>query len=146
MRTSLALFLLIALASASFGAEPVDFRKQIYPILHDRCFKCHQGADAKSGVRLDQRSEVLPRTRALKGEREPLIIQVVTSTEVGKQMPPKGDRLSPEQVKLLRDWIEQGVKWDDELLPPDNQNRTHWAYKIVARPPIPKVKNERWVR
>src|SRR5262245_55981778 len=104
MRTSLALFFLIALAPARFGADPVDFRKQIYPILHNRCFKCHQGADAKSGVRLDQRSEVLPRTRATKGEREPLIIQLVASAEVDKQMPPKGDRLTPEQVKLLRDW------------------------------------------
>ncbi|MCI0702002.1 MAG: PSD1 and planctomycete cytochrome C domain-containing protein [Planctomycetia bacterium] len=146
MRHALALFLIIAIAPVAFGADPVDFRKQIYPILHDRCFKCHQGADAKSGVRLDQRLEVLPRTRALRGASEPLIIQLVTSNEVGKQMPPKGARLTPEQVKLLKDWIEQGVKWDDELLPPDDKNRTHWAYKLVVRPAIPKVKKEKWVR
>ena len=142
----LALSVLLALAPPVRSADPVDFRKQVYPILHDRCFRCHQGADAKSGVRLDLRAEVLPRTRPPKGERDPLIIQLVTSTEPGKMMPPKGVRLTPEQVQVLRDWIEQGAKWDDELLPPDEKKGAHWAFKPVTRPVVPKVTNVRWVR
>src|SRR5262249_14637156 len=37
----------------------VDFRRDVYPILRDRCFACHQGADADAGHRLDQYDEII---------------------------------------------------------------------------------------
>jgi len=37
----------------------VDFRRDVFPILKSRCFECHQGEYADSGVRLDVREEVL---------------------------------------------------------------------------------------
>jgi hypothetical protein len=146
MRIPAALAALLALAPPAPAAELVDFRKQVYPVLHDRCFRCHQGADAKSGVRLDLRAEVLPRTRVPKGQRDPLLVQLLTSNEPGKMMPPTGKRLTAEEVRVLRDWIEQGVKWDDALLPPDDKKSAHWAFKPVARPAVPKVANEKWGR
>ena len=40
----------VAFAPLSSAAEPVDFRKQIYPLLHDRCFRCHDDCHkAKDG-------------------------------------------------------------------------------------------------
>ena len=146
MRIAAGFISLVAIASAAPAADRIDFRKQVYPILHDRCFRCHQGADAKSGVRLDLRAELLPRTRAPKGEREALIIQLVTSSDEDKRMPPTGPRLSAAEVRVLRDWIEQGVAWDDALLPADTQKAAHWAFQRVARPPVPTVKNAKWVR
>ena len=146
MRLAAALLVLAVLAPPAPAADPVDFRKDVYPILHDRCFRCHQGADAKSGVRLDLRAEVLPRTRAPKGATDPLLVQLVTSADPARMMPPTGKRLTAEQVQLLRDWIEQGAKWDDELLPPDEKKGAHWAFRPVTRAPVPKVKRDRWVR
>jgi hypothetical protein len=145
MRAVLAFLAAFALAPSARGADPVDFRKQVYPILHDRCFRCHQGADAKSGVRLDTRAAVLPLTRPPKGETDPFVIKLVVSTEDGK-MPPTGKRLSAAEVRVLRDWIEQGVKWDDELLPPDDKKGTHWAFRPVVRPPVPKSADPARVR
>jgi mono/diheme cytochrome c family protein len=46
---------LLSLATSAGGAEPVDFRKQIQPILAEHCTLCH-GADAnerRGGLRLD---------------------------------------------------------------------------------------------
>ena len=40
----------------------IDFRQDIYPLLTAHCFKCHQGADAKAGYRLDLRAEILGET------------------------------------------------------------------------------------
>src|SRR5687768_5344423 len=37
---------------------PVDFRRDIYPILSARCLECHRGDDAFSGVRLDDRDQL----------------------------------------------------------------------------------------
>ena len=42
--------------------KAIDFRQDIYPLLTAHCFKCHQGADAKAGYRLDLRAEILGET------------------------------------------------------------------------------------
>lgn len=128
----------------------VDFKRDVYPILSDRCFGCHQGADAKSGVRLDLRAELLGETNG-----KPLVkpgqsgqsrlIQLVSGTVAGKTMPPKGERLAPGQVALLGAWIDQGVVWDDALLPPTTKS-DHWAFQAVKRPDVPQNKNSAWVR
>jgi hypothetical protein len=87
MRFAAVLFLVV-LASQAVAAEPVDFRKQVYPILHDRCFRCHQGADAKSGVRLDLRVEVLNYVKPGRSA-ESLLITLVTSDNPAQQ--PQGN-------------------------------------------------------
>src|SRR5690349_25085628 len=113
MRAAVTLLAVVGFAATGHAADPVDFRKQVYPLLHDRCFRCHQGADAKSGVRLDLRAEVLPRTRPAKGERDPLLVALVSSAEECRMMPPTGKRLTANEGQRLRDCIEQGAKWDD---------------------------------
>src|SRR5260221_502038 len=35
-------------------------------------------------------------------------------SEFGTQMPPTG-ALKPEQIKIIKDWIDQGAEWPDEL-------------------------------
>jgi hypothetical protein len=146
MRAVLAFIAVGILTPRTPAAEPVDFRKHIYPLLHDRCFRCHQGADAKSGVRLDLRNTLLAFTRIPKGETEPSLIRLLTSTDPERMMPPTGKRFTSAEVQLFRDWIEQGVKWDDELLPPDDRKHTHWAFQPVKRPTLPASANPTWVR
>src|SRR5262249_31613798 len=45
--------------------------------------------------------------------------------------------------KLLRDWIDQGLPWDDKILPPPGPP-DHWAFKPIRRPTIPTVADSRW--
>ena len=52
---------LLTLATAALAAEPVDYQRDVRPILSDRCFKCHGPDEAgrKGGLRLDVRDEAL---------------------------------------------------------------------------------------
>src|SRR5262249_26258480 len=96
----------------------VDFRRDIYPLLSARCFKCHQAADASSGHRLDLRAELLgegngrPMVEVGNSARSRLI-HLVAGALPGKVMPLKGERLTAREVGLLRAWIDQGLKWDE---------------------------------
>lgn len=101
------------------ASHPVDFTKEVWPILEARCLRCHGLERPKSQFRLTSRQD------ALKGgenghdivenhsEKSPLIYYVSRLVD-DYEMPPKGkgDPLTPEQVGVLRAWIDQGVKWE----------------------------------
>jgi hypothetical protein len=133
------------------AAKKVDFRRDIFPILKTRCFRCHQGKEASSDYRLDLRTELLGQTGG-----KPLVkvgdsaasrlIHLVAGQVPDKVMPRRGPRLSAEQVGLLRAWIDQGLKWDNRLLPADPSRSKHWAFQPVQRLAVPRVKNRTWVR
>jgi hypothetical protein len=137
------------LPPAASGA--VDFRRDIYPLLTARCFKCHRGADASSGYRLDLRAELLGesngRPLAVLGDsaKSPLI-HIIAGMVPGKRMPRKGEPLSAREIGLLRAWIDQGLKWDETLLPAAVETPMHWAFRPVERPAVPRVQNSAWVR
>jgi hypothetical protein len=136
MRTT-ALSLVLVLPAAA-AAAPVDFRTGVYPLLHDRCFRCHQGDDAKSGVRLDRRADVL-RFATPGKSADSRLVKLVSGGDPKLVMPAAGPRLTAEQVRLLRDWIDQGLTWDDALLPPAGAKSTHWAFQPVKRPAVPNT-------
>jgi hypothetical protein len=131
--------------------ETVDFRRDVYPLLTARCFRCHQGTAAASGYRLDLRAEVLGETNGkplvqLGNSGQSRLIHLVSGALADKVMPPKGERLTPDQVGVLRAWIDQGLKWDDQLLPPLASASSHWAFQPVTDPAVPRVTNAAWVR
>jgi hypothetical protein len=134
MRTAALALVLVLQPTAS--AAPVDFRKDVYPLLHDHCFRCHQGEDAKSGVRLDRRADVL-RVAVPGKAADSRLVKLVGGGDPKLVMPAAGPRLSAPQVQLLRDWIDQGLAWDDALLPADGLKSQHWAFQSVKRPAVP---------
>ncbi|PYV83317.1 MAG: hypothetical protein DMG05_26315, partial [Acidobacteria bacterium] len=128
----------------------IEFVKDIQPIFAKSCYACHGTAMQRAGLRLDVKSI------ALKGsENGPVIvpgdsaksrlIHLVAGLNPNKIMPQAGDRLTAEQVGLLRAWIDQGAHWPDGL-DPVNEKRNHWAFKSPVRPSEPKLKNNKWVR
>jgi hypothetical protein len=119
-------------------ADPVDFNRDIRPLLSDNCFHCHgpDRARRKAGLRLDRREEAVEAGVIVPGKRaeSPLFARV--SGHLGRMPPPKsGKSLTPAQVELLGRWIDQGAKYD-----------THWAYKAPQRPPLPAAKDATWPR
>ncbi|MGE3807411.1 MAG: DUF1549 domain-containing protein [Gemmataceae bacterium] len=132
----------------------VDFRADIYPILKNHCFRCHADGNPSSGHRLDLHAELTGESNGrpivIAGKSaDSKLIQLVSELKPGKVMPPaqEGKPLSPEQIGLLRAWIDQGVKWDDGLLPPLVAGGSkHWAYQPIKRPAVPEVKQRDWVR
>ena len=116
------------------AAEPIDFNRQIQPILSDACFRCH-GPDAatrEAKLRLDQREGIF-RTREDvavvtpgKPEASELFLRI-TSTHEDEVMPPRESnrQLKPVEIELLKRWIAAGAPWG-----------THWAFTPpVAKPP-----------
>ena len=108
----------VILAITASAAEPVDFGRDIDPLLRKRCHSCHGALTQMSGLRLDDKAS------ALKGgnsgpvlvpgkSAESRLIRLVAGLEGIKVMPPAGPRLSPDEIGLLRAWIDQGAKWPD---------------------------------
>lgn len=96
----------------------IDFPKQIRPILEAKCYSCHQGQKVRGKLRLDQSEGVMRggasgEPAVVRGQSdESLLIDRVTSTDENEVMPPKGDRLTSQEVQVLRRWIEEGASWN----------------------------------
>src|SRR5262249_42659898 len=128
------------------SAKPsVDFTRQVRPILSENCFACH-GPDEKkrkARLRLDTKEGALGKLRdggfaIVPGKPdESELIARITADEPSQRMPPakSGKHLKPEQIAVLRQWIEQGAPWSE-----------HWAFVAPKRSPLPKVANGAWPR
>jgi hypothetical protein len=131
-------------------SAPVDFGRDVLPILKARCFECHDGRQHKSNLRLDVRDQALRggksgRPAIVRGDSaNSELIRRVSGTADGKAMPPDGERLSAAQIKLLRDWIDGGATWPDALA--GTSAATHWAFRPPVRPALPSVGDRAWPR
>ncbi|MFM1769712.1 MAG: hypothetical protein RJA22_2241 [Verrucomicrobiota bacterium] len=118
------------------GAAPVDYIRDIRPILSDNCFSCH-GPDEqsrKAGLRLDERESALRPAKS--GDRalvpgdpkaSTLLARVMSADPDEVMPPPKTKKtLSPAQVELLRRWVAEGAEY-----------RGHWAFEKPRRPALP---------
>ncbi len=140
--------------SAAEGPQ-VDFAKDIQPILAENCYKCHGPDHPESGLRWDRKEEALKGgekgTPIVAGKpMESWLFRAVSGGdgEIAR-MPKKGERLSSDQVALIRSWIEQGAAWPDSDSAQDakaEKAKNHWAFKAPVRPSLPEVKGKEWVR
>ncbi len=118
--------------------QEVDFVRDVRPILQRACFRCHGPDKQKSEYRLDVRQTALtggesyaPNIVPGKSADSPLVKMVAGVGDI--TMPPEGDRLSAEEIGLLRAWIDQGAKWPDEVAGELKDKSDWWAFK-----PLPK--------
>ena len=145
------------------AAEParIDFARDVRPILERSCGKCHGAEKQKGGLRFDLREgAVRAGDSGNKGitpgkADESELIRRVESTDADERMPSNADPLSREQIKALRDWIDQGASWPDTkgtaaggrgemvVTPEDRQ---HWSYRPLHAVDLPAVSNEKWIR
>jgi ankyrin repeat protein len=116
------------LVGVFFAQTPsrVNFGNDVLPIFRQNCVGCHGPSQQMSGLRLDRKSSVLSFRRVVPGgvENSLLFKRLLGDSEYGPQMPPSGP-LRPEQITLIKNWIDQGADWPDELgneadLPPLN--------------------------
>ena len=111
------LSVVIGAANVVRDDQPMDFDREVRPILVQHCFKCHDADSAKGGLRLDFKPAMLKggdsgeATVVPGSSHKSHLIAVVTSTDPDSRMPPKGDRLTPAQVDLFRKWIDGGAHW-----------------------------------
>lgn len=147
--------LLCAVAGRTRAAEPVDYARQVRPILARHCYSCHGPDQQKSDLRLDTVASMLrggnsgPAIVAHQSGAS-LLVDAVTKAENTSSMPPEGEgtRLSAEEVAVVRAWIDQGARAPAADAPATAAARKneHWAYQPLARPTIPSVRHAAWVR
>jgi hypothetical protein len=133
------LCLLVVCGSLSAADRPVNFARDIKPILASKCFACH-GPDEKvrkGDLRLDTREGALESDVFTpgKGAASELVARV-TSTDPKKQMPPldsKKPGVTKEEAELLKQWIDAGAKYD-----------LHWSYAPQVKHAPPAIKDPKW--
>ena len=135
---------IVPLATASLvAADPVDYVRDVKPILRERCFSCHGALKQKGKLRLDTVAAM-----KIGGKDGPVVkpgdaagsvlFDRVSDSDEKTRMPPEGEPLTAAQIALLKAWIEQGAKGPaDEK--PEADPRDHWAFKPPARPAVPKA-------
>ena len=99
------------------ASAKVDFGKDVLPILRQNCVGCHGPSQQNASLRLDRRSSVFKvgTRRIVPGSPDnSFLFHRLTGSVYGPQMPPSGP-LRPEQVAVVKDWIEQGAEWPDSL-------------------------------
>jgi len=98
----------------------IDFAKDIKPIFEASCIKCHGRGRTKGDLSIESRDTLLkggesgPAIVPGKSE-ESRVIELVAGLDPDSVMPQKGKRLTPEQIGLLRAWIDQGAPWDASI-------------------------------
>jgi hypothetical protein len=133
-------------ASAADADRPVDFARDVRPILAKNCFPCHGPDDAhrKAGLRLDRRDAAIgtrkhgePAIVPGKPAESELIRRVVSSDE-NEAMPPNksgGRPLTPSETQVLKRWVSQGAEYTE-----------HWAFVSPQRPALPGIKDRTLAR
>src|SRR5947209_620107 len=113
-------FVFVTVVVSSFTATlsaqapaKVDFAKDIQPMLRQNCLGCHGPAVQKAGMRLDRKSSAMkPFSRRVTAgsSANSMLYHRISGTEYGPQMPPTG-AMRPEQIGLVKAWIDQGANW-----------------------------------
>jgi mono/diheme cytochrome c family protein len=131
------------LLGVAAAAPPVDYERDIKPLLRERCVSCHGQLKQKGGLRLDAGSLIAKGGDS--GPAHSLILERILSTDEEERMPPEGKPLTPDKVALLRAWIDQGAPSPPNE-PVPGSPRDHWAFQPVTRLAIPAVNNRSWPR
>ena len=133
--------------------QVVDFATDIKPLFQQYCYHCHGPGEDQGGLSLATRNQALmggdSGSVILPGRssQSALVLHVAALDET-RVMPPEGERLTAEQVGLLRAWIDQGAVWPANAEEPDprlTRAAEHWAYKPLRRPALPDAQPDDWV-
>ena len=165
--TSIALLSLFQVARGE-----VDFAHEVVPILKTHCAECHGGKKAKGGFSLNTKRLFLEDDAAIPGDSaKSLFLELIQESDPELQMPPeKKERVPPEQVAILKSWIDQGMKWEPGFsfdggsyeppfeprrptLPPVTGSRTNPVDRIIdqylkdtKQPPLEAVDDSTFLR
>lgn len=140
-------------------AQTDFFESKVRPMLVDKCYKCHSATSekVKGGLQLDTRNSLLTGGNTGPGfipgkPAESLLIRAVNGSDPDLQMPPKGEKLTPQQVADLTQWVRMGGPDPRVASAVSTTNayagvgRQHWAFQPVKKPSVPDVKTTGWAQ
>jgi hypothetical protein len=136
------LLILISLLYSSLNvlADEIRFSRDVLPILSDRCFHCHGPDEAhrQAELRLDLHDQA---TKVVDGRAAVIphqpdaseLLNRITSSDPDVVMPPADSHrkaLSQDEIRILRQWIEEGAVWG-----------RHWAFEPPVRERVPAIES-----
>lgn len=137
-------------------SKPVEFLREIQPILREHCYECHAGTTVEGDLNLGIKASALRGgdggAAILAGKSEKsLLIQLISGMDENRLMPPEGNKpLTEQQISLLRAWIDQGAKWPDgaDVVDPKlDRAKTHWAFQRLSNIDAPpRLSDDQWAK
>jgi len=113
----------------------VDYNTQVKPLLNKNCIACHGGVKKASDFSLLFRHEAVAPAKSGKpaiipgdADASEMIRRLTLAEDDDERMPLDHPPLKPDEIDLLRKWIDQGAEWGD-----------HWAYQRVEKPDVPAI-------
>ncbi|WP_038159590.1 PSD1 and planctomycete cytochrome C domain-containing protein [Verrucomicrobium sp. BvORR106] len=129
------LLAILSISGSALPAAPVDFVREVQPILAEHCTHCHGQDEAtrKGGLRLDVREDALkggksdgPALVPGQPDTSALISRVLTHDSDEVMPPPKEKKpVSAAQVETLKRWITEGANY-----------AKHWAFVPPVQAPV----------
>jgi uncharacterized membrane protein len=94
----------------SVSTTGISFSNDVLPIIQSRCVNCHGGQKVEEGLVLKTYSDIISGSNngpvIVAGDAgNSLLIELITKLE----MPKKGPKLTPPQIQLITDWVNQGA-------------------------------------
>jgi mono/diheme cytochrome c family protein len=139
-----------ALESIPAITRPVDFAKEVFPVFEKSCQGCHGEAQQMGELRLDTKTIAMrggaggPAVIPGHGSASPLLKRIA-HVEGVNPMPMGGEKLTNNEIALIRAWIDQGAVWPDGVGRTEAKVERHWAY-IRPEGPVPPQAGAGWAR
>ena len=125
---------------AEHSADRVNFATQVKPLLARRCFACHGPETGEGGLHLDRPETAFADLDSglhaiVPGDVEHSeLLARVSSKDEFMRMPPEGKPLTPEEINILKHWIEEEAEW-----------KKPWAFVAPQSQIPPTVEQTEWV-
>lgn len=107
----------VSLSARSDSTQPIDYAKQIEPLLLEKCVACHNHTTRKGDLNLESHEALMAggkRGAAIVPGKsdESLLVKMIEGTV--KPRMPLGDELSSDEIRLLKTWIDAGAQGTDK--------------------------------
>jgi hypothetical protein len=127
----------ILATSIACAEDPIDFDRQIRPILSNACFTCHGPDEARreADLRLDREADAKLAVIVPGHPDESELIRRITSDDESERMPPVDakQQLQPAEIELLKKWVSAGAPWTQ-----------HWSFVAPQAAEPPAVSDPHW--
>jgi len=127
----------------SLYAEPIDFSRDIRPILNANCTGCHGGVKKNGNVSFLYREQVIAKGKSGKPTVVPgdsadsEMYRRITTDDPDDIMPQPdhGPPLKAREIALIKQWIDEGAQWNN-----------HWSFEKPLSYKAPEVSSPSWLK
>ena len=133
------------------------FKSDVRMLLKQHCVKCHGGDKIRGDLDLTTRAGLLKGGEegpsVIPGKADESFLMTVLRHEEEPFMPAKADKLSPDALKKIADWINLGAPYDQPLVKQSiagkgmqvtDDDRNFWAFAPLEAVKAPVVQQKNW--